>query len=103
MALPRSPKEVWIFSSQIISNVPAAILISHFTDNAKELILGVNIGGIGTLISSLASLISYKLYTKKKNKIEKKVYLKLFIYWNALFLLVLTLFFYKIKFLSIVF
>ena len=37
------------------------------------------------------------------NKIEKKVYLKLFIYWNALFLLVLTLFFYKIKFLSIVF
>ena len=92
-----------IFSSQIISNVPAAILISHFTDNAKELILGVNIGGIGTLISSLASLISYKLYTKKKNKIEKKVYLKLFIYWNALFLLVLTLFFYKIKFLSIVF
>ena len=92
-----------IFSSQIISNVPAAILISHFTDNAKELILGVNIGGIGTLISSLASLISYKLYTKKKNKMEKKVYLKLFIYWNALFLLVLTLFFYKIKFLSIVF
>lgn len=55
-----------IFSSQIISNVPAAILISHFTDNAKELILGVNIGGIGTLISSLASLISYKLYTKKR-------------------------------------
>ena len=92
-----------IFSSQIISNVPAAILISHFSDNAKELILGVNIGGIGTLISSLASLISYKLYTKKKKKMKKKVYLKLFIYWNALFLLVLTLFFYKIKFLSIVF
>lgn len=50
-------------ASQIISNVPAAILLSGFTDNARGLLLGVNIGGLGTPIASLASLISLKLYS----------------------------------------
>lgn len=53
-----------IAASQIISNVPAAIMLSGFTQNAKDLLLGVNIGGLGTIIASLASLISYKLYAK---------------------------------------
>jgi len=48
--------------SQVISNVPAALLLSGFTDNARELLLGVNIGGLGTPVASLASLISLKLY-----------------------------------------
>lgn len=49
--------------SQVISNVPAAILLSGFTENGKGLLLGVNIGGLGTPIASLASLISLKLYS----------------------------------------
>lgn len=48
--------------SQIISNVPAAILLSGFTTAYEDLLIGVNIGGLGTLIASLASLISYKMY-----------------------------------------
>ncbi len=52
-------------SCQFISNVPSAILLSQFTDNYKELLLGVNIGGAGTLIASLASLITFKEYNKQ--------------------------------------
>ena len=51
-----------IVVSQIISNVPAAVLLSNFTANGRALILGTNIGGLGTLIASMASLITYKLY-----------------------------------------
>ena len=51
-------------SCQVISNVPSAILLSQFTANYRELLLGVNIGGVGTLIASLASLITFKAYTK---------------------------------------
>ena len=46
--------------SQVISNVPAALLLSGFTDNARALLIGTNLGGLGTLIASMASLISYK-------------------------------------------
>lgn len=53
---------VSVVSSQFISNVPAAVLLSGFTDNYRELIVGINIGGLGTLIASMASLISYKLF-----------------------------------------
>ena len=49
-------------SCQFISNVPSAILLSEFTDNYRELLLGVNIGGTGTLIASLASLITFRQY-----------------------------------------
>lgn len=51
--------------SQIISNVPAAILLANFSGNYRELLLGVNVGGMGTLVASLASLISYKLYCRE--------------------------------------
>ena len=52
-----------LLASQVISNVPAALLLSGFTANAKALLLGVNVGGLGTPIASLASLISMKLYS----------------------------------------
>ena len=51
-----------LLSSQVISNVPAALLLSAFTEDARSLLLGVDIGGLGTPIASLASLISMKLY-----------------------------------------
>ena len=51
-------------ASQVISNVPAAVLLSAFTDNWRELLAGVNIGGLGTPIASLASLITLKLYLR---------------------------------------
>lgn len=51
-------------ASQVISNVPAAVLLSAFTDNAGALLLGTNLGGLGTVIASLASLISFKFYLK---------------------------------------
>lgn len=51
-----------VISSQFISNVPAAVMLSGFTDNAAGLLMGVNVGGMGTLIASMASVISYKLY-----------------------------------------
>ena len=51
-------------SCQAISNVPSAILLSQFTDNYAPLLVGVNIGGVGTLISSLASLITFREYVK---------------------------------------
>ena len=53
-----------VLSCQCISNVPSAILLSQFTSNYRELLAGVNIGGVGTLISSLASLITFREYIK---------------------------------------
>ena len=52
-----------VFSCQVISNVPSAILLSQFTTNYHDLLIGVNIGGVGTLIASLASLITFMEYT----------------------------------------
>ena len=52
--------------SQVISNVPAAVMLAEFTDNGTQLLLGVDIGGFGTLIASLASLISFQIYRKDK-------------------------------------
>ncbi len=56
-----------VLTSQVISNVPAALLLSGFTDRAGELLLGVNVGGLGTPIASLASLISLKLYSHSEH------------------------------------
>ena len=53
-------------ASQVISNVPAAVLLSTFTEDWKGLLLGVNVGGLGTLIASLASLISFRFYTAEE-------------------------------------
>lgn len=55
-----------VLSCQIISNVPSAILLSHFTDNYQQLLVAVNIGGAGTLIASLASLITFREYSKNE-------------------------------------
>ena len=78
-----------IFSCQVISNVPSAILLSEFTTNYKELLLGVNIGGVGTIISSLASLITFREYTSHiKGKTAQ--YIGLFSALNFGFLAILT-------------
>ena len=80
-----------VASCQVISNVPSAILLSQFTDNYRELLLGVNIGGVGTLIASLASLITFREYTKQ-NKGKTGYYILLFTAFNFAFLLLLALF-----------
>lgn len=74
--------------SQIISNVPAAMLLSNYTSNIQELIIGTNLGGLGTLIASMASLISYRQISAKYPQ-TKKMYLLLFTCINVVFLLVL--------------
>ena len=76
-------------SCQVISNVPSAILLSQFTDNYRELLIGVNIGGVGTLISSLASLITFREYTKY-NPGKTGYYVKLFSAFNFAFLILLA-------------
>ncbi len=78
-----------VASCQVISNVPSAILLSQFTTNYRELLLGVNIGGVGTLISSLASLITYREYTKR-NPGKSMRYVLLFSAFNFAFLIILT-------------
>lgn len=77
-----------IGASQIISNVPAAILLSGFTDNYSALLIGVNLGGLGTLIASLASLISFKFYTNSEGS-DTKRFLGIFTLYNVIFLGVL--------------
>ena len=66
---------VGIAASQAISNVPAALLLSEFTTNGKDLLIGVNLGGLGTLIASMASLISYKLFAHRYNDLKGKYFL----------------------------
>lgn len=83
--------EVGIITSQCISNVPAALLLSGFTDNIKNLSIGVNIGGLGTLIASMASLISYKLYANEVPE-KKGKYFAVFTVYNIIFLVVLYVF-----------
>ncbi len=77
--------------SQFISNMPASILLSEFTAHYRELLLGVNIGSMGTLIASMASLITFQEY-RKYNPGRSKKYLGLFSILNFSFLAVLTLF-----------
>ena len=78
-----------VISCQCISNVPSAILLSQFTGNYRELLLGVNIGGVGTLISSLASLITFREYVRY-NPGKSGYYIGLFSAFNFAFLIVLT-------------
>lgn len=73
-----------IAASQVFSNVPAALLLSGFTDNAKDLLIGVNLGGLGTLIASMASLISFKIAVKENIKSGR--YLLVFTAVNVIFL-----------------
>lgn len=80
---------IGVISSQAISNVPAALLLSGFTSNYRELLIGVNLGGLGTLIASMASLISYKLFAKEYND-QKGKYFLWFTIANVIFLAVLA-------------
>ncbi len=77
-----------VASCQCISNVPSAILLSQFTNNYRDLLLGVNIGGVGTLIASLASLITFREYTSH-NPGKAMAYVKTFSAFNFAFLAVL--------------
>ena len=79
-----------IVASQVISNVPAAILLSGFSKDFSSLLTGVNLGGLGTLIASLASLISFKFFAHSYPE-KKGAFLKVFTLWNAAFLAVLIL------------
>ncbi|MCR5605215.1 MAG: anion permease [Treponema sp.] len=92
-----------VLVSQIISNVPATLLLYPFVLSTKDLLLGVNVGGLGTLVASLASLISYKLYIQalqeqKKCQISKEnllpsslKYLAVFTALNLVFIAILFL------------
>lgn len=77
-----------MLASQIISNVPAAMLLSGFTEDYKALLYGVNIGGLGTLIASLASIISYKFYAGMQEA-KKGKYMAVFTAYNLVFLMIL--------------
>lgn len=79
---------VAVLSSQIISNVPAALLLSGFTDRYEALIVGTNLGGLGTLIASMASLISYKQITREYPD-YKGTYLVCFTLANIILLAIL--------------
>ncbi len=87
--LEKSTLLISIASCQFISNVPSAILLSQFTENYKELLLGVNIGGTGTIIASLASLITFSEY-RILHPGDGKRYFALFTLINFIFLAVLT-------------
>ncbi|MBP3678480.1 MAG: anion permease [Agathobacter sp.] len=82
---------IGIVASQGISNVPAALLLSGFTSDYRALLAGVNIGGLGTLIASMASLISYKILANKYND-KKGKYFKWFTIVNVLYLVILFIF-----------
>ena len=87
--IEKSPLLTPVISCQIISNVPTAILLSKFTTNYGALLVGVNIGGVGTLISSLASLITFREYVKH-NPDKTLKYVGLFSLFNFSFLIILT-------------
>ena len=82
---------IGIVASQAISNVPAALLLSGFTSDYRALLAGVNVGGLGTLIASMASLISYKILANKYNE-KKGKYFQWFTIVNVVFLIILFVF-----------
>jgi Na+/H+ antiporter NhaD/arsenite permease-like protein len=85
-------RELWVsaLASQVISNVPAAVLLSGFTEQGRLLLLGCDIGGLGTPVASLASLISYKAYCKYPAA-DGASYMKLFLGLNTLLLVLLLM------------
>lgn len=88
--LERDTLIVSVLTCQFISNVPSAILLSRFTNNYAALLLGVNIGGTGTLIASLASLITFNEF-RLLHPEQTKNYICIFTVVNAVFLIVLTI------------
>ena len=79
---------VAVLASQVTSNVPAALLLSGFTAETQALIIGTNLGGLGTLIASMASLISYRQIARELPQ-GKKQYFGLFTLSNLIFLAIL--------------
>ena len=77
-----------VIVSQIISNVPAAMLLSGFSSNIQDIIVGINIGGFGTLIASMANLISYNIIIRECN-VNKIRYLVIFTTLNLVLLVIL--------------
>ena len=94
--LDKSTSLFSVVSCQFISNVPSAILLSQFTGNYADLLVGVNIGGVGTLISSLASLITFREYVKH-NPGKTGYYIGMFSLFNFGFLIILTGFTFLMK------
>lgn len=92
-----SGKEVLlsVLLSQVFSNVPTAILLSGFTENGIALLIGTNLGGLGTLIASMASLISFKFIVKEKVGTAK--YLIYFTVLNIVFLILNLLLWFILK------
>ena len=88
--LEKSTLLVSILSCQFISNVPTAIFLSNFTQNANDLLVAVNVGSLGIIISSLASLITLKEFLKHQPENFKKYMLK-FTLVNTIFLVVLII------------
>lgn len=77
-----------VIASQIISNVPAAMLLSGFSTNYEAIVVGVNIGGLGTLIASMANLISYKILVREYKEFKIR-YLLVFTILNIILLFIL--------------
>ena len=81
---------IWgVLASQVISNVPAAILLSGFSANYEAIIVGINIGGFGTLIASMANLISYKIIVREFNDFKARYFI-VFTILNIVLLLILS-------------
>ena len=82
---------IWgIIASQVISNVPAAMLLSGFSTNYEAIIVGINIGGLGTLIASMANLISYKILVREYKEFKIR-YLAIFTALNVILLIILII------------
>ena len=89
-ALEGRDRLLGVVLSQVISNVPAAMLLSGYSSDLRELIIGVDLGGLGTLIASMASLISYKQLAREFPE-KKKRYFLWFTVCNVALLLLLLL------------
>lgn len=85
-----------VLASQIMSNVPAALLLSGFTDNYRALIVGTNIGGLGTLIASMASLIIFK-YIAEENRNLRGKYLGIFTTSNIIFMIFMLILYFFLR------
>lgn len=85
-----------VIASQVMSNVPAAILLSGFTDHIRELVIGTNLGGLGTLIASMASLISFKYVAKEDRSFRGRYFLE-FTVANVIFLLIMLLLYHLLS------
>ena len=91
LVINKSAFIVSLLTSQIISNVPSAVLLSQFTSDGVALLEGTNIGGLGTPVASLASLITIKLYMKNDVR-NLKCFFKYFFILNVIFLIALVIF-----------